>query len=214
MSNNPYQTPQADVLTEENIPGSFLDGTITVKLLSMAGWLTVFYLLLSIPNIGLSIYAEYVAVDGLKNLSDALSIVTYVLSSYLLLLLRKFLHARLPGLNITLATYLLIIVGLLVLLIPMLIKEPAPTEYVSIVIYYLVLFIPAGLVLLFYGIKLVRVKSNYRHLKVYAWLNLVTGICFLSIVLFIFAIPLTVVSDIYMALLFFHGRRELRDYQA
>ncbi len=214
MNSNPYQTPQADLVTSDAIPESFLHGKITARQLGTAGWLSILYLIFSLPLDGFALFAEYVQNESLKKVGEVLSVFNVIFYSYLMLVLKTFLQARIPGLSINVITYLIIISNFIILIITLTIPVPDTADYLKLLSYYAVLFIPAGILTLIYGIKFLRVKIHYPHLKVFGWLIIVTGICLLSIVLFMLVIPLGIATDIYLAILFFQGRRELLAHRA
>ena len=211
---NPYQTPQSDVVTQVELPDSFMHGKVNAKKLGRAGWLTYVYLVYSILITVVSTVGEFMQDDVIVKASQFGSLLGVVLWSYLLIMLKNFLESRIENFNFAVLTYLSIVSGFLFVLTPFIISEPEVADDLSniidILIFYSMIFIPGGIITLLYGIKLVRIKQPYPHIKPFGWLTIVMGICLISVVLFMLVIPIGIVSEIFLAMLFFHGRRELK----
>jgi len=210
MSNNPYQAPRATVDDQTPLPDNFIHGKLTWKKLNAAAWIAIFYLVFSIPLLGISYYAEIEQDKTLHTIENIASLVSLALYIYLILIFRSFLETRFANVNFATITYLSIAATSITVLIPILFTEPATDDVVQYLLYLVALLVPTGIVTLIYGIKLIRINHVYPYLKPLGWLNIITGVLMITIILFLLVIPLGFASEILMILIFFSASRELR----
>ncbi len=206
---NPYKTPNAD-LVNEAIPDSFRTESISIKQLNFAGWLSLFYAFLSIPILAISVMSAEAGSESLNLMSQSLTVISSAIWVYLLIMLRKFLEARfaISGLGAYIGL-LISFTAVMAVLSLFLDQSGSTSEFTAGTMAFFVSFIPYGIVTILLGRKLLSIKVPYPSLKAFSWLIIITGVCMASVVLFMLAIPLGIVTDIFLALLFFNGKKEL-----
>ncbi|PCJ19676.1 MAG: hypothetical protein COB04_05740 [Gammaproteobacteria bacterium] len=206
-----YQTPDSNLVTN-GVPESFYSGALSASALNWAGWLSIFYALLTIPMILLLFIGEVFGHELSIQASYAVRVLSLGLWTYILIILNRFVVLRF---NLTsLRNYIILLVGLsIVMLIFSFFRDQSEDvkslSAVSIVYYSLT--IPFGVVEIFLGRKLLSVVEPYPYLKVLAWARIVAGICSVSVVFFLIVLPAELVADVFLALFFFRGRRELME---
>src|SRR5690606_8614417 len=75
---------------------------------------------------------------------------------------------------------------------------------------FFAIMIPTGVVTVLFGRRLLSVARRYRYLPVYAWAEIISGICIASIFLFMLVLPLNVISTLALTLIFLTATQELR----
>lgn len=68
--------------------------------------------------------------------------------------------------------------------------------------FYLALAFPTGIVMTVFGIKLLPLRERLPAMKLYAGLAIAEGLCYCSVVLVLFALPLMVARDIVLGVMF------------
>ena len=84
-------------------------------------------------------------------------------------------------------------------------------EFNSIMLVYFALLVLYGVVTIIFGKKLLSIPVYYKHMKFFAWINIISGVCLASVILLVFAIPLGFISGLIMALIFFTAAKELKE---
>lgn len=209
MSNNIYQAPDSN-LVSNSIPDSFYTGSITVNMLNSAAWLSVIYAIMSIPILLLPYSGDIIGEDVSALATKVTTLLSVVLWIYLLFVIKRFMELRFE--LVSLDIYFKVMVALSIILMPLsffLEQDSEAVEFSGILIVYLALMVPYGVATIQFGRKLLSVDEPYPYLKPFAWTLIISGVCMGSIILIFAAIPIGVVSDILLALLFFFGKKEL-----
>ncbi len=206
---NVYKTPESDLISSE-IPSSFNSESISPAKLRFAGWLSVFYAIISIPIFLLSMGSEATGSESLKAVGLATQVVSTIIWIYLLFAFMNFMQTRFNLLS--LGKYVYLMVGLQIVLVGWLFfhtpRLDAP-EISTLTIAYFSLIVPYGIVVALFGKKLFSVKVPYPYLRAFTWTIFISGLCIASIVLILVAAIVGIVSDVLLALVFFNGRKEL-----
>ncbi|MES9939016.1 MAG: hypothetical protein ABW104_04490 [Candidatus Thiodiazotropha sp. 6PLUC2] len=207
-SDSVYKTPESELLKEEIVPQSFVRGSLTTGKLLFLAWLTIFYLIATIPAIAISFMSGvepenefYTTFGNLFNIVDS---AIYI---YLLIMFKQLLNIRLE--THTADRYITILVALSLIMAVLNIFMPADAEEFNLIsISFFVLLIPMGIVSILFGLRLLKLKSNYNYLKLFSWSNIIMGGLLASVVLFLLALPAGLVSSYAMAMIFFTAARE------
>ncbi|MCG8379021.1 MAG: hypothetical protein MI865_06060, partial [Proteobacteria bacterium] len=79
---------------------------------------------------------------------------------------------------------------------------PSTESVIGIII--LVALVPMGIIQVVFGIKLLKCKADFSSkLKFYAYLNIASGVLLATVILFVFALIASIISDIILAIIFF-----------
>jgi hypothetical protein len=205
--NHLYQAPASNVVVEQ-VPSSFVNGTLTVRKLKAGSRLSVLYTVLMFPVIFFS-FLSGAKPDDLQYeiVSNAFTLLSTTLWVYLTLLLKSFVNLRFEFsgadryINIT-------IVFSLVLLVFTLFMDSIGSEQVAVQIAYFALLVPYGIFLALFGWRL-RPLSHYRGMKLFAWSNILGGVGVASVVLLLLAIPFGLINGIAMIVVFSAAASEL-----
>lgn len=209
--NNPYAAPQV-ALVDAQGPQT-LTGWSAGQL-QVLGWLC----LLSIASTLVALVASLLAGDESGSTGemagDWLSLFSTVLGCYLLLRLRAFLELRFGARGLLVPIGLIVVFSLLAEALDWLWGESILSSlgWQTLAFFGVVLLL--GLATLWLGIVLMKVENAYPALRVMAWMEIVGGAMFASVILVILAIIPLLGSSLAMALVFFRGARELKGSQA
>ena len=209
--NNPYAAPQV-ALIDEQAPRSLAGWS--VGQLQLLAWLS----LASIAMILVSLLAVMFAAEQPGSLServgDWLSLLATVLGCYLLLRLRAFLEQRFAAKGLLIPIALIIVFSLLAEGLDWLWGDAIFTELGWKTLGFFATIMLMGVMTLWLGIVLLRIANPYPALRVMAWMEIVGGGMFASVVLVVVAIIPLLGGTLAMALVFFRGARELKGNQA
>ncbi|MFG0380672.1 hypothetical protein ACF8C6_06885 [Pseudomonas sp. zbq_18] len=209
--NNPYAAPQV-ALIDEQAPRSLAGWS--VGQLQLLAWLS----LASIAMILVSLLAVMFAAEQPGSLServgDWLSLLSTVLGCYLLLRLRAFLEQRFAAKGLLIPIALIIVFSLLAEGLDWLWGDAIFTELGWKTLGFFATIMLMGVMTLWLGIVLLRIANPYPALRVMAWMEIVGGGMFASVVLVVVAIIPLLGGTLAMALVFFRGARELKGNQA
>ena len=195
----------------EGIPTSFKSGELSVLKLKFAAFLSAFYVLLSVPTIGISFLSGFDSDNQQFELvSNVLAFISMLIWIYLLLVFKSLLNSRF---EFDQANRLIdILIGMSVLMVAIsLFMNAGEEEMGAPTIIYFVLLVPFGIVTVLFGKKLLSIPAQYRGLKIFSWVNILTGVRMASVVLILMALPLGIVSGIAMCVMFFTASKELRE---
>lgn len=214
-NDNLYRPPSAP-LAQEEMPQQFLTGNVKSKTFSRAGWLTILYLLLSIPTLYLSVLRGMSPGEVQPLITLSLTVVLTALWIYMLLALKGLLNVRLDysGANRLIQISIWLSVAVLV---PEFFadSEPAdPTNYGVATMVTVVLLIPSGIVTFMLGKRLLSIKIHYKWIGLFAWMMMISGVLMASVILILLFIPFTLIAVIALAAMFFTAARELRAHEA
>ncbi|MES9926478.1 MAG: hypothetical protein ABW158_00035 [Candidatus Thiodiazotropha sp. 6PDIVS] len=207
-SDSVYKTPESELLKDEILPQPFVRGKLTYRKLLFFAWLAIFYLIATIPAISISFMSGiepekefYVILGNVFNLLDS------AINIYLLLMFKQLLNLRLE--THTADRYITILIVLSLIMAVLNIFIPAGAEEFNLIsISFFVLLVPMGVVSILFGLRLLKLKSDYNYLKLFSWSNIIMGGLLASVVLFILALPVGLVSSFAMAMIFFTAARE------
>ncbi|MDG1582492.1 hypothetical protein [Pseudomonas sp. GOM6] len=209
--NNPYAAPQV-ALIDEQAPRSLAGWS--VGQLQLLAWLS----LASIAMILVSLLAVMFAAEQPGSLServgDWLGLLSTVLGCYLLLRLRTFLEQRFAAKGLLIPIALIIVFSLLAEGLDWLWGDAIFTELGWKTLGFFATIMLMGVMTLWLGIVLLRIANPYPALRVMAWMEIVGGGMFASVVLVVVAIIPLLGGTLAMALVFFRGARELKGNQA
>lgn len=207
--NSIYDAPAADVTVPEQLPEAFRHGSLSPGKLRFAAFVSVLYLIMLFPLTGLSFMDGW---DGgnenVKFWTDALTLLCTGMWIYLLLIFKTLLNQRLEfsGANTTL--HILLVLSAVISVIP-LFMDAGESPFGLLGILFFVMMIPLGIVTILFGRRLLTVAPHYRYLPLFAWTTILTGICTVTIILFMLVLPLSLVWTIAMALIFLNASQEL-----
>ncbi len=209
--NNPYAAPQV-TLIDEQAPRSLAGWS--AGQLQLLAWLS----LASIAMILVSLVAVMFAGDQPGSLServgDWLGLSSTVLGCYLLLRLRTFLEQRFAAKGLFIPIVLIIVFSLLAEGLDWLWGDAIFTGLGWKTLGFFTTIMLMGVMTLWLGIALLRITNPYPSLRVMAWMEIVGGVMFASVVLVVVAIIPLLGGTLAMALVFFRGAAELKGNQA
>ena len=209
--NNPYAAPQV-ALIDERVPQT-LDGW-SVARLQLLAWLSLASILATL----MALVAAFIGGDQPGSLADVaadwLSLVSTLLGCYLLLRLRTFLEQRFAAKGLFLPIVLIILFSLLAEGMDWLWGDAIYTSLGWPTVSFFAAIVLMGLMTLWLGIALLRIRNAYPVLRVMAWLEIAGGVMFASVVLVLIALIPLLGASLAMALLFFRGASELKGNQA
>ncbi|PCJ19675.1 MAG: hypothetical protein COB04_05735 [Gammaproteobacteria bacterium] len=206
-----YQAPDSNPVTS-SVPESFYSGALSASALNRAGWLSIFYALLTIPMILLPFSGEIIGQDLSEKAAHGMSVLSLAVWAYIFLMFNRFVTLRF---NLTsLKIYIMLLVGLsiVLLILSFFLDQSEDVESLSPVsVVYFALLVPYGVVSILFGRKLLSVAEPYPYLKGLAWAMIISGVCMASVVFFLVALLIGLVADVFFALIFFRGKQELID---
>ncbi|MCG7899705.1 MAG: hypothetical protein JAY85_14785 [Candidatus Thiodiazotropha weberae] len=209
-----YKTPEANLLEEEELPTSLLKSNLSYTKLLLLFWLSLLYLLATLPLVAISFMSGVVPDNESYRLAtDIVSLIDNLLYLYLLYMFKLLLNYRLACHSVDNYIYAAIILSLIMSVISYIMPEEVESLGFSTLGFF-VLMVPLGVVNVIYGIKLLKLQSYFSYLRLYAWSTIVAGIFLASVVLFLFAIPAGMVSSFAMAMMFHATAKELRRHYA
>lgn len=204
-----YRTPKASLEIEKVIPEAFSKSVLTVGKLRFLAWLSIFYLLMSILIIGVEVMVGLDAGNTMyQRLSEALSLIDTVIEIYLLLALKTFLNTRFEYFRANTEIYILIVLSILITVLSYGMEAAEEGSAVPFTMVFFGVVAISGVISIIFGIKLVRLGEDYRGLKLYSWSVLLSGIAMASVVLLLLAVPLSLLNDIALAMMFFAAAKE------
>jgi len=175
--------------------------------LSLAGWLAVIEAVLTIPITAFFIYL-FINESPVMNLFDSvLSVLGFFLTLFLLLTLKRVLNARFNFHNVDILIVTILSLGFLVMFSGLIAQIDEKMKiFDKIAILFL---IPLGILLIVFGIRLMRLPENlYGLIKPYCYTLILSGIFWGSLVLFPLALLSDIANSIILAMVFFRAADE------
>ena len=208
-----YEKPSANLIQDAS---PFIDtDLIKVSELRFAGWVAVLFAVVSLPIFTASLLSGVVDYLWLNHVLDISTIFTTGMWIYLLVVIKRWVFARFQVDNLEPYVRFLIATSLIVCLLPFFTDVAEDTDQLSpLTIVYFLLFIPYGLLTLIIGRKLLALEGYFPYLRGFAWTMVLSGFCMATVVLILFSVPIEIISDILLALLFFKAKDELEFQQA
>ncbi|HSC84880.1 MAG TPA: hypothetical protein VLC30_14790 [Pseudomonas sp.] len=208
---NPYAAPQVllvDAQAPQSLPGW------SAGQLQWLGWLS----LASIASTLAALVCAFLAGDEPDatggGVGDWLSLFSTVLGCYLLLRMRVFLQQRFSARGLTWPVGLIVFFSLLSEALDWLWGQAIMSSLGWQTLVFFAVLLLLGLMTLWLGIALLRVEDAYPALRIMAWMEIVGGVMFASVILVLLAIIPLLASSLAMALVFFRGAAELKGSQA
>ena len=212
-SESVYKTPEAELLVDEKLPDSFLSGRLSYKKLLLLFWLSLLYLVATLPLVAISFLSGVVSDNDTYGMAtDIFSVIDNLLYIYLLYMFKLLLNYRLKCHSVDIYIYIVMFLSLVMSIISLIVPEEAETLSKSTISFF-VLMVPLGIVTVIYGIKLLKIDSDFSYLKLYSWSTVIAGVLLASVVLFLLAVPVGMVSSYAMAMMFYTAAKELKRHQ-
>lgn len=204
-----YETPVSDLIKKEELPADFISGDLSSKKLRQAGWISIIYTLLLIPSIWVSFMVGLQPDNENYDLmSKIFVILDLVLWIHIFLIFKAFLNSRFGFYVVDNYISILIALSIIMSATSMLMESNNDSLGASTIIYF-ILMVPYGVFTLLFGKKLLLITTEYKHLKLFSWINIVSGALIASVILFMFALPLGFISSLLIALIFFNAAKEI-----
>lgn len=214
MSDEPsiYKTPNADLSVREELPDNYLNGPLTPGRMETSAWLTVFYTLLLIPCFIISVLSELDSRNELFTItSQILDLVVTFLWVYLIYQFKYFINKRFHDSTIDPAIYILIAASIIMYVLGLAQNGLDENATLYMVSDYIILatVIITGVFTIILGRKLLVARLDFPHIRLFAWLNIISGLCMVTVLLILLLLPLSFILSITMAMIFFSAAREL-----
>lgn len=206
-----YDTPAADVTVPEPLPEAFTRGSLNPGKLRFAAFVSVLYFIILFPLAGFSFMEGWASDnDRFKFWADTLTLISLGMWIYLFLMFKSVLNQRLEYSGANTYIHILLILSSLISVMPVF-MEVDENSFAYLDILLLVMMIPLGIITFLLGKRLLAVAPRYKYLPLYAWTTIIAGICIATVILFLLALPLELVSTIAMALIFLKAAQELAE---
>lgn len=209
--NNPYAAPQVTLVDAQG--PQTLTGW-SVGQLQVLGWLCLLSILSTLVALAASLLVGSETGSAGEMTGNGLSLFSTVLGCYLLLRLRAFLEQRFGARGLFVPIGVIVLFSLLAEALDLLWGESILSSlgWQTLVFFGVVLLL--GLATLWLGVALMKVENAYPALRVMAWMEIVGGVMFASVILVLLAIIPLLGGSLAMALVFFRGANELKGSQA
>lgn len=202
---NPYAAPKSEVNASE-VPISELAKVLSLQKLRLAAWFAIASMLLG--SIGIIVSAAGANQSMPIRLTvEGITWITTAMWIYCMVVLVQLLAHRFKVEGLKPYLFVFIVLELIETLLSMFF-EPTLTDSVVTIVYF-ALFVPYGIVIILLSRKIIKCRQVYAHLKAFAWLYLLCGVSWATIVLFLIGIPLLFIATIFLALSFFQAGREI-----
>lgn len=211
MDENPYAAPRVELI-ETRAPNTF--GRWNPGNLRLLAGLSLALLLADFVLFGVSFLAEGPQQRALDSYSLWLGVLCTVLGCYLSWRATRFLVDRFAARGLAWPLWLSIGLALLTQAYAVLFDRQLDGTPNGALFGFMALFLPNGLVGLWYGVRVLKIGLPYPSVKVLGWLDVIAGVCMASILLFIPGTLLAALALLPMALMFLRGARELGGAQA
>ncbi len=184
------------------------------KKYSTAGWLSIANAVLTVPTIALGFLLDYLARSSPVGniLQIALSILFCALAVYILYVFKNLLNVRYQfhiANNIILVliwiNIIFTITGLPKYLMPGVGTVKLTSEIIGAVLFYLL-----GIITIIFGVKLLKLKDDlFGLLKPFAYINIVSGVCIISILLLPIGLLCAVTAYIIQGIIFLRAAEDV-----
>jgi hypothetical protein len=179
------------------------------KNLRLAGWLTILSAIVTLPLVALGLLSEFTADKSTawSYLEFIFNVAYTALFVYIFVMIRRLLNEK-AGFHgadryITTIIALNVVIALLAALASIF---PEAEEVISMVV--LVMVVPAGVVSVIFGVKLLKCPDDlFGYLKPFAYLTIASGVMLATVILMLFAMLTSIAADIVLALIFFKSAK-------
>jgi hypothetical protein len=178
---------------------------MTKEQLNLAGWLSITSALFTIPSIVMSWFLESMGGAGAKFSRAILTAAGLGLFLYVISSMKKLLNSRFRFHDADIYILLLIWGNVILCIFSLLSLGSRRLEFV---LSYLsmVAFIAFGILSIMFATRLLRLSGNlYGLLKPFSYTQIVSGICFITVVLAPVGIVAGAVADVILGLIFFRA---------
>ncbi|WP_374440288.1 hypothetical protein [Pseudomonas panipatensis] len=207
MDQNPYAAPRVELI-EAHPPAAFASGRWTPGGLRLLAGLSLALLLADLVLFCLSLLGGLQPGTALERYSLWLGVLCTLLGCYLSWRSTRFLVDRFAARGLGWPLWLSIGLALLTQAYAVVFDRQLDGTPNAPLAGFMALFLPSGLVGLWYGIRVLTINLPYPSVKVMGWLDVLSGVCLASVVLFIPGTLLGAVALLPMALMFLRGARE------
>lgn len=208
MEENPYAAPKVE-LVDQSTPGAFTQGRWNPGRLRLLAGLSLALLLCDLVLFGLSFAAPLVGSPVWQRYELWMGALCTLLGCFVLWRSKLFLEDRFAARGLGWPVWLSIVLAVVMQVYSVLFDAQLSGEINGALMGFMGMFVPVGIVTLWYGICLLRIGLPYPSVKVLGWLEVASGLCLLSVVLFLPGTLLAVVALLPLALMFLRGAREL-----
>ncbi|NNN28594.1 MULTISPECIES: hypothetical protein [Pseudomonas] len=209
MEQNPYAAPQVE-LVDTRAPTPFLVGDWSSGKLRLLAGLTLALLLTDLTLIGIGMVARLPG--GPKFLmpyEEWLGALSMLLGCFLAWRSTRLLEDRFAARGLRWPMWILIVIAVVMQVFSMLFDvDLTGSRQSNATVYFMMMYLPSGLVQLWYGIRVLKIQLPFTSVKVMGWFDVVSGICLASIVLFAFGTLLSIINTIPLALIFLRSAGE------
>ncbi len=182
--------------------------SITKGQLNLAAWLSIVNAVISLPFMAMSMYLGNMGGIGPWLLQAGLSLIGLGLFIYVLLSLRRLLNSRFQFHDADIYITLLIWVEVVLVLLNFLSLGSDKLEF-GLHLLSTVVLIPLGILIIMFGTRVLRLPQDLFGLKkLFAITQIVTGIFFITVILFILGIIASAVGDVILGIIFFRAAEE------
>jgi hypothetical protein len=182
--------------------------SITKGQLNLAAWLSIVNAVISLPFIAMSMFLGNMGGIGPRLLQATLSLIGLGLFIYVLLSLRKLFNSRFQFHDADIYVTLLIWVEVVLVLLTLLSLGSDKMEF-GMNILSTVVLIPLGILIIMFGTRVLRLSQDLFGLKKpFAIAQIVTGIFFITVILFMLGIIASAVGDVILGIIFFRAAEE------
>jgi len=208
MEQNPYAAPKVE-LVDQSAPGAFLAGRWNPGRLRLLAYLSLALLLCNVVLLALSFAVALHDSVTWQHYELWIGVLSTVLGCFLLWRTRHFLEDRFRARGLKWPVGLSIGAALVMQGYGIAFDEQLSGEFNGALMGFMGLFVPTGIVTLWYGIRLLKIELPYPSVKVMGWLEITSGVCLLSVLLFLPGTALAMASLLPLALMFLRAAREL-----
>ncbi|WP_160286444.1 hypothetical protein [Pseudomonas knackmussii] len=208
MDENPYAAPKVELI-EARTPNAFPGGRWSPGNLRLLAWLSLALLLAQGVLFALSFLGGMQQGDPLDRYSLWLGVLCTLLGCFLSWRATQFLVDRFGARGMAWPLWLSIGLALVIQAYAVLFDTQLDGTPNAELAGFMAMFLPSGLVGLWYGVRVLKIGLPYPSVKVLGWLDVLSGVCMASILLFIPGTLLSAVALLPLALMFLRGAREL-----
>ena len=182
--------------------------TITKEQLHLAGWLSITNAIFAIPCIAMSWFLETIGGAGAKLSQAILTLVSLGLFVYVISSLRKLLNSRFQFHDID--TYIsLLIWGNVALTMLSVLSLGSRRLEMAINILTILAFVYFGILSIMFATRLLRLPGGlYGLLKPFCYITVISGICFITVILSPVGIVVGAVGDVILGIIFFRAAEQ------
>ena len=176
---------------------------VTKEQLHLAGWLSITNAIFAIPCIAMSWFLETIGGTGAKLSQAILTLVSLGLFVYVISSLRKLLNSGFQFHDID--TYIsLLIWGNVALTMLSVLSLGSRRLEIAMNILTMIAFVYFGILSLMFATRLLRLPGGlYGLLKPFCYITIISGICFITVILSPVGIVVGAVGDVILGIIFF-----------